>query len=53
MKTTITYLFDPLCGWCYGAAPMIGKLSERYHAGAGTIRPVFGQRRTRHGCGVC
>lgn len=29
MKTTITYLFDPLCGWCYGAAPAIGKLSEQ------------------------
>lgn len=22
----ITYLFDPLCGWCYGAAPMLEKL---------------------------
>jgi putative protein-disulfide isomerase len=21
-----TYLFDPLCGWCYGAAPMIKRL---------------------------
>ena len=24
----ITYLFDPLCGWCYGASPAIGQLSE-------------------------
>lgn len=25
----ITYLFDPLCGWCYGAAPMLEKLVAR------------------------
>jgi putative protein-disulfide isomerase len=24
----LTYLFDPLCGWCYGAAPVIGALAE-------------------------
>jgi len=23
----ITYLFDPLCGWCYGAAPAVERLS--------------------------
>lgn len=23
----ITYLFDPLCGWCYGAGPAIAKLA--------------------------
>jgi putative protein-disulfide isomerase len=28
MSTTITYLFDPLCGWCYGASPMIQKLEK-------------------------
>ncbi|TPK43367.1 DsbA family protein [Mesorhizobium sp. B2-5-4] len=22
----VTYLFDPLCGWCYGATPMLDKL---------------------------
>jgi len=22
----VSYLFDPLCGWCYGAAPMIARL---------------------------
>lgn len=28
MQTTrIFYLFDPLCGWCYGAAPLLEKLS--------------------------
>lgn len=28
MKVNVTYLFDPLCGWCYGASPAIKKLSE-------------------------
>lgn len=28
MGTTVTYLFDPLCGWCYGAAPVIGQLAQ-------------------------
>lgn len=28
MSTTVTYLFDPLCGWCYGALPMIEKLAQ-------------------------
>ncbi len=23
---TVAYLFDPLCGWCYGASPMLGHL---------------------------
>jgi putative protein-disulfide isomerase len=25
---TLTYLFDPLCGWCYGASPTIQKLGQ-------------------------
>ncbi|NSY99655.1 DsbA family protein [Agrobacterium tumefaciens] len=25
----LTYLFDPLCGWCYGAAPAIGTLMQQ------------------------
>ena len=31
MSTTVTYLFDPLCGWCYGASPAVqhlGKLND-------------------------
>jgi len=28
MSTTITYLFDPLCGWCYGASPVIQRLGN-------------------------
>ncbi|GLK83337.1 DsbA family protein [Ancylobacter defluvii] len=26
-RTTITYLFDPLCGWCYGAGPALDMLA--------------------------
>ncbi|TPM31799.1 DsbA family protein [Mesorhizobium sp. B2-3-4] len=26
-SSDVTYLFDPLCGWCYGATPMLEKLS--------------------------
>lgn len=25
----VTYLFDPLCGWCYGAGPAIHRLAAR------------------------
>lgn len=25
----LTYLFDPLCGWCYGASPAIEKLMQQ------------------------
>lgn len=27
-KTIVTYLFDPLCGWCYGASPAIQRLGQ-------------------------
>jgi putative protein-disulfide isomerase len=27
----LTYLFDPLCGWCYGAAPALQALIEAGH----------------------
>ena len=30
--TDLTYLFDPLCGWCYGAAPALRALVEAGHA---------------------
>jgi putative protein-disulfide isomerase len=29
MPTTVTYLFDPLCGWCYGASPLIQQLRQQ------------------------
>lgn len=25
----ITYLFDPLCGWCYGAHPMLEQIADQ------------------------
>ena len=28
MPTTLTYLFDPLCGWCYGASPVMQQLAQ-------------------------
>jgi putative protein-disulfide isomerase len=28
MSKTLHYLFDPLCGWCYGATPAVTALSE-------------------------
>jgi putative protein-disulfide isomerase len=27
MDITLHYLFDPLCGWCYGASPAVSRLS--------------------------
>lgn len=27
MTTDVTYLFDPLCGWCYGASPALSRLA--------------------------
>lgn len=29
MSTTLSYLFDPLCGWCYGASPAIQQLGQQ------------------------
>jgi putative protein-disulfide isomerase len=28
MALPVTYLFDPFCGWCYGAAPVIAQLRK-------------------------
>ena len=33
MRTTVTYLFDPLCGWCYGASPSIQRLALQANIG--------------------
>lgn len=33
-KPTIYYLYDALCGWCYGFSPVINKLHEQYHSQA-------------------
>ena len=36
-KTTLHYIYDPLCGWCYGAAPLVRVAQEmatvRAHGG--------------------
>lgn len=29
-STTLTYLFDPLCGWCYGASPVVQQLAQHH-----------------------
>jgi putative protein-disulfide isomerase len=40
MNATLHYVFDPLCGWCYGAEPLVAAaekvagLAVRLHAGA-------------------
>ena len=26
----LTYLFDPLCGWCYGAVPVLRELAQHH-----------------------
>jgi putative protein-disulfide isomerase len=30
MKTRLVYLFDPLCGWCFGFSPVIRKLEAAF-----------------------
>lgn len=35
MDKTLYYLFDPLCGWCYGASPAVAALLG---AGSATVR---------------
>lgn len=30
MKTEIIYIYDPMCGWCYGFSPIIKKLAQNY-----------------------
>ena len=47
-KVHITYLFDPLCGWCYGASEIMKQLSSRPEielelAPTGGARPVDAQ----------
>lgn len=30
-KTTLHYVYDPFCGWCYGAAPLISAAADLDH----------------------
>jgi len=32
MRSQLHYLYDPLCGWCYGAAPLLRAVTERLPA---------------------
>ncbi|UYZ59135.1 DsbA family protein [Hymenobacter latericus] len=29
-NTQLLYIFDPLCGWCYGMSPVVKRLAEEY-----------------------
>ncbi|MDZ7758125.1 DsbA family protein [Rhodohalobacter sp.] len=29
-KITLVYVYDPLCGWCYGFHPVIDKIAKRF-----------------------
>lgn len=40
-KITLVYVYDPLCGWCYGFQPIMRKLAERFKDQL-TIRVVPG-----------
>ena len=37
----LLYVADPLCSWCYGFAPVIGAIADRYGAEA-PVRVVMG-----------
>lgn len=30
MSAKLHYIFDPLCGWCYAASPLLATLNERF-----------------------
>jgi len=30
MRATLHYIFDPLCGWCYAAAPLLGAVQQQF-----------------------
>jgi putative protein-disulfide isomerase len=32
MNTTLYYIYDALCGWCYGFSPVMKKLHENYQS---------------------
>ena len=37
MNAKLHYIFDPLCGWCYAAGPMLNALSERFGVSTATF----------------
>jgi len=51
-QTVLHYIYDPLCGWCYGATPLLGAARQlpgiaiELHAGGlwmGANRPAMGK----------
>lgn len=38
MNAKLHYIFDPLCGWCYAASPLLAALNERF---GGELELVF------------
>ncbi|NSL56363.1 DsbA family protein [Uliginosibacterium aquaticum] len=43
--TTLHYIYDPLCGWCYGAAPLVKAAREVLHVIAHGGGMMTGARR--------
>ena len=43
--TTLHYIYDPLCGWCYGAAPLVKAAREVLHVQAHAGGMMAGTRR--------
>lgn len=30
-KSNVLYIYDPLCGWCYGFSPVVQRINKQYH----------------------
>ena len=45
MKTTLHYIYDPLCGWCYGAAPLVRAARSILHVQPHGGGMMIGERR--------
>lgn len=41
MQSTVIYVYDALCGWCYGFSPVMKRLQENFHDTVG-FRVVSG-----------
>ena len=44
-STELHYLFDPLCGWCYGAAPLVAEARKIVRVVPHAIGMMTGARR--------
>lgn len=45
MKTILRYIYDPLCGWCYGAAPLVRAARDIVEVKAHAGGMMTGRRR--------